>query len=436
MSEVNCIAHTGWGVKLGSVFKTWRRRWFVLQGSQLNYYVEPGGKLKGTIDISNAVVYIDETCKRQPAFAIKTVERICQVNVDSLPEAERWLHRIRNQVHLVHQKVSLSQFTVNKVIGRGGYGKVCLVTYQPTGEVYAMKSLSKAKLAEHNLVDRTLAERDVLINVNHPFLVSAKFSFTTESKVVMVMDYVPGGEIFQRLRVERRFAEDRVKLYTAELILAIEYLHALGVVHRDLKPENILIDREGHLKITDYGLVKLHMTNDSKTRTFCGTPDYMAPEIIVNEGYGLMVDWWSIGILTFEMLYGGPPFQDQNTAKLYQLILNSEIRFPTLYPVANQFIAALCKKKPEERLGFRSIDDIKSHAWFAGTDWTAIKELRVPTPWKPPIRDNLDVGQFDSEFTQEPNVLTFEDGRDVATEINDSLRGFSAQNTGDMPDLF
>jgi serine/threonine protein kinase len=433
------VAHEGWCVKLGAVFKTWRRRWFVLTGPELAYYVEPGGKRQGAIDVTNAIVYIDETCKRQPAFAVKLPNRIYQISVDHLEDAEVWIKQILNQIRAIHNKVDLTQFVVIKVLGRGGYGKVSLVRYTETGEIFAMKSLSKTKLAQNHLVARTITERNVLLKANHPFIVGARFAFQTDTKVLFMMDYVQGGELFQRLRVEHHFDEARTKLYTAQLVLAIEYLHSIGVIHRDLKPENILVDRFGNLKITDFGLVKENMSSTERTSTFCGTPEYVAPEMVDGRAYSMSVDWWSLGILIYEMLYGRPPFSRSNVAKIYAAIVHDQIRFPTdpEYPDAVDLIRALCTKNPARRLGnTNDATEVKAHHWFEGIDWVAVKELTVEMPWKPAIRSDVDVSQFDREFTDEAAVLTAEDAAAVPKEANDQLTGFTAVNEGAMPSLF
>jgi serine/threonine protein kinase len=441
----------------------------VLKGAELSFFDERGGKRGGTLNLTGATCYADESCKRQPAFAVKIGNKVSQFPVKNLQDRDRWVDRIKSQAPAGTprtsssgkkdapaassksiaksksapqvqpsdpQKVSLELFTLNKVLGRGGYGKVQLVTYKPTGEHFAMKSLSKKRLAEMNLIERTVTERDVLLKLNHPFLVGARFSFTTDTKVFLVMDYVPGGELFQRLRFEHSFDESRVKLYTAELVLAISHLHTLGVVHRDLKPENILVDRNGNLKITDFGLVKDKLDKNDTTGTFCGTPEYIAPEIVSSRPYNHMVDWWAIGCLTYEMLYGGPPFSDDNTARLYHAILNSDIRFPDRSHEANSLIRGLCTKNPAERLGKNGVEEIKAHPWFNGLDWQALFECRVEMPWKPDIKSATDVSQFDEEFTAEPAVLTYEAGGDVPDDVNEQLKGFTATNEGDMPEFF
>jgi serine/threonine protein kinase len=437
MTEVGSV-YEGWGVKLGARFKTWHRRWFVLTGSDLAYFVQPGDKRHGGIDLTNAIVYLDDSCKRQPAFAVKVDGRTYQISVDREEEAKTWVRLIFSQIKLSHQKLDLSQFVVIKVLGRGSFGKVSLVRYTPTGELFAMKSLSKAKLAHSNLVARTISERNVLLKANHPFLVGARFAFQTDTKVIFMMDYVPGGELFRRLQTEHRFTEGRAKLYTAQLILAIEYLHSIGVIHRDLKPENVLLDRFGNVKVTDFGLVKEGMSSGRTTNSFCGTPDYVAPEIVEGRGYSKAVDWWSLGVFVYEMLYGKAPFTKRSAAKIYDAIVRDEIVFPTNpdYPVAVEFITALCQKVPNRRLGNGGGDEVKSHPWFSTIDWTAVKELTVDMPWKPDIKSETDVSQFGSEFTDEAAVLTVENSEDVPREANERLSGFTAVNDGGMPETF
>jgi serine/threonine protein kinase len=271
-----------------------------------------------------------------------------------------------------------------------------------------MKSMSKKKLVEFDLMERTFTERNILVQANHPFIVSARWSFQTESKAILVMDYLPGGELWRRLRDEQKFSEGRTRIYAAELVLAIDYLHELGVIHRDLKLENILFDRDGHLHVTDFGLIKERMTGTT-TKTFCGTPQYLAPEILSSKPYDRMVDWWSLGVLVYEMRYGQPPFYSVNESTMFRSILSSEPPYgngPSVY--AKAFVRKLLEKDPGQRLGSgpRGVLEIKEHPFFDGIDWEKVLQKEIPMEWAPHMRSETDTTQFLAEFTEMPVGMT------------------------------
>ncbi|KAH0804733.1 AGC family protein kinase [Histomonas meleagridis] len=324
MSTQEGVIKQGYAGKLGGIFKTFRKRWFVLQGEELKYYKKPGHRVVGFINIKEAEeLGIDPKSKHQNGIFIREIKRVHNILYSTPQEAQEWLKALTIVKQGVKKAdVKITDFTVLKVIGRGAYGKVQLVRHNGDGQIYALKSLSKRLLAQYDLIGRTLTERNTLITANHPFITSA---------------------------------QHRVKLYVAQLTLAIGYLHSIGIIHRDLKPENILVDKDGYLKITDFGLVKEKM-NDSnaKTSTFCGTPDYIAPEMILSKPYNKSVDWWSMGILTYEMLYGYPPFYNSNTNAMYRAILNDPLEFPkggTTY--AKDFISQLLNRDPEKKTWLR-----------------------------------------------------------------------------------
>jgi serum/glucocorticoid-regulated kinase 2 len=227
-----------------------------------------------------------------------------------------------------YKEVALEDFHVVKVIGRGSYGKVCLVEFKPNGELYAMKSLKKDILIDQDQIESTLLEKKILESVDHPFLVGLIFCFQTEDRLYFVMPFLRGGELFQHLRRFRIFEEEKVRFYAAQIGLALEHLHYYGYIYRDLKPENILMDDVGYLQLADFGMAKQLKEKDEKAMSFCGTPEYLAPEIISGEGHNKAVDWWSFGILIYEMLCGIPPFYNENLEKMYDLIKSAELRFP------------------------------------------------------------------------------------------------------------
>eukprot|EP00002_Diphylleia_rotans_P020946 TRINITY_DN4074_c0_g1_i1.p1 TRINITY_DN4074_c0_g1~~TRINITY_DN4074_c0_g1_i1.p1 ORF type:complete len:396 (-),score=71.54 TRINITY_DN4074_c0_g1_i1:190-1377(-) len=319
-------------------------------------------------------------------------------------EGDNVAGEIRIKLHFVASKtqVSVDDFQPICVLGRGGFGKVMLVQKRDTERLYAMKSLHKSKLIESDEVEGTKTEKEVLKKINHPFIVGLKYSFQTEDKVYMVLDYINGGELFYHLKKERRFNEERVQFYAAELTLAMEYLHRINVIYRDLKPENILLDSNGHICLTDFGLCKEGLGFGKMTYTFCGTAEYLAPEVLKGKGYDKAVDWWSLGTLIYEMLVGRPPFFSTNTNEMYQKILKDKLVFPTyVSPLAQSLLCALLERNPSDRLGssFSDAEEVKSHPFFGLIDWNQALHKEVDPPFKPPVRDPLDTGNFDKSFT-------------------------------------
>lgn len=246
--------------------------------------------------------------KEEPTFK-KTL-------VDHPTEPEKTPESPRNTA-----AVNLNDFNIEKVLGKGAFGKVFLVTKRDTGQVYAMKSLRKDMIEQRNQKVHTKTEREILGEVNCPFIVQLRFAFQTPDKLYMVMDFVNGGELFFHLRRCTKFSEDRTQIYAAEILLALEYLHSQGIIYRDLKPENVLLDSEGHVKLTDFGLSKKFFTGEKKAYSFCGTPEYLAPEILKGIGHDQAVDFWSFGALVYEMLAGAPPFYSRNRDVMFRNML-------------------------------------------------------------------------------------------------------------------
>ena len=311
--------------------------------------------------------------------------------------------------HKTIKTVSLEDFQILKVLGRGSFGKVCLVEYKSTKEYYAMKSLKKDILLDQDQVENTILEKKILQSLDHPFLVGMIFCFQTEERIYFVMPFIRGGELFQHLRTTKFFPEEKVKFYAASIGLALDYLHNKGIIYRDIKPENILIDEDGYLKLIDFGMAKI-IKNDEKATSFCGTPEYLAPEVITGEGHNKSADWWSYGILIFEMLCGLPPFYCENTEKMYELITNAELKFPKrmkLSDASKDLLKKLLVKKQNHRLGATNgFDEIRNHPFFSNFDFQALLAKKLPPPYKPVLKNSLDVGNFDAEFTSEDVVTS------------------------------
>lgn len=299
-----------------------------------------------------------------------------------------------------------SDFEILKLIGKGTFGQVYQVRKKDTKRIYAMKVLQKKVIVQKKEVAHTVGERNILVRTalaDSPFIVGLKFSFQTPSELYLVTDYMSGGELFWHLQKEGRFDERRAKFYIAELILAIQHLHNSDIVYRDLKPENILLDANGHIALCDFGLSKANLTKNDTTNTFCGTTEYLAPEVLLDEsGYTKMVDFWSLGVLVFEMCCGWSPFYAEDTQQMYKNIAFGKVRFPrdTLSQEGRNFVKGLLNRNPKHRLGATNdAEELKQHAFFADIDWTLLSKKLITPPFRPKLTSETDVSYFDPEFT-------------------------------------
>lgn len=300
----------------------------------------------------------------------------------------------------------LDAFKLIKVIGKGSFGKVFLVREIKTSQMFALKVLKKDNIIKRNQVEHTKTERSVLGYVKHPFIVGLNMAFQSREKLYFVLDYCAGGELFFHLGKLGKFKESRSRFYAAEIILAISYVHTLDIIYRDLKPENVLLDGTGHIRLTDFGLSKEGISSSSSgANSFCGTPEYLAPEILNRQGHGRGVDWWSLGALLYEMLTGLPPFYCQDRERLFEKIRKSELHYPaSLSTNAKHVLRGLLTKDPTRRLGSgeKDAEEIKSHPFFASIDWEKLQRGEIAPPWAPTITGNQDTSQFDAEFTSMP----------------------------------
>lgn len=297
--------------------------------------------------------------------------------------------------------LSIEDFDLLKVIGKGSFGKVMQVMKKDTKQIYALKTLRKHHIVSRMEVTHTLAERTVLARINNPFVVPLKFSFQSPEKLYLVLSFINGGELFYHLQKSGKFSMDRSRFYIAELLTALESLHELDVIYRDLKPENILIDYQGHIALCDFGLCKLNMSNEDKTNTFCGTPEYLAPELLLNQGYTRSVDWWTLGTLLYEMLTGLPPFYDDDVSAMYKKILQNPLKFPSFLEGtdAEDLLTKLLQKDPSKRLD--EAKAIKAHPFFRNIDWKRLLDKDYAPPFKPTVNGFLDTSNFDQDFTNE-----------------------------------
>ncbi|XP_057322716.1 ribosomal protein S6 kinase beta-1-like [Microplitis mediator] len=304
------------------------------------------------------------------------------------------------------EKVGPKDFELCKILGEGGYGKVFQVrkvSGKDKGSIFAMKVLCKASIIRNQKdTAHTKAERNILEAVKHPFIVNLIYAFQTGGKLYLILEYLCGGELFTYLDREGIFLEDTACFYLSEIILALQHLHKLGIIYRDLKPENILLDREGHVKLTDFGLCKEHIQEGTVTHTFCGTIEYMAPEILTRSGHGKAVDWWSLGALMYDMLTGMPPFTADDRKKTIEKILKGKLALPQyLTPDARDLIRKLLKRQVAQRLGSgpEDAEQIMNHNFFKHISWQDVISRKLEPPFKPSLKSADDTSQFDEQFT-------------------------------------
>jgi len=268
-----------------------------------------------------------------------------------------------------------------------------------TGQLFAMKILRKTHLVKRRQIERTRTERKVLSVVNHPFIMKLHYAFQSTDKLYLVLDYCPGGELFFHLSRFRRFPERVARFYSAELLLAIGHLHKRGIIYRDLKPENVLLDADGHVKLGDFGLAKAGITSPLQgASSMCGTPEYMAPEVLAQQGHGFCVDYWGLGMLTYEMMTGLPPWYTTDRAKLFRRLKSAPLDIPSFFSTAAaDCTSSLLDRDPRRRLGVTGIRGAMEHAFFRNISWRALYARRVEAPirpcegWKPPSASEEDL---------------------------------------------
>merc|ERR1719272_2282852 len=291
--------------------------------------------------------------------------------------------------------IKLTDVVVGDTLGTGTFSRVRIARHKASGKYMALKILKKAEIIRLKQVDHIMSEKAILQAINHPMIISLYGTSQDDLHLYMYMEFVSGGELFSHLRRAGRFTNDTGKFFAASIILALQHLHALDIVYRDLKPENLLLDEFGYLKITDFGFAK---RVEDRTWTLCGTPEYLAPEIIQSKGHGKAVDWWALGILIYEMLAGYPPFYDENPFGIYQKILAGKIEFPRHFDVhAKDLIKKLLTADRSKRLGNLkgAAEDVKKHKWFRNFHFKDLMDAEYPAPVNPDVKGEGDTHNFD-----------------------------------------
>uniref|UniRef100_A0AAX7UCW3 Protein kinase C n=1 Tax=Astatotilapia calliptera TaxID=8154 RepID=A0AAX7UCW3_ASTCA len=330
-----------------------------------------------------------------------------------------------------HQpKFTIDDFTLHKMLGKGSFGKVFLAELKRSGEFFAVKALKKDVVLMDDDVECTMVERRVLsLAWENPFLTHLYCTFQTKENLFFVMEYLNGGDLMFHIQNCHKFDLHRATFYAAEIICGLQFLHSKGIIYRDLKLDNVLLDLDGHIKIADFGMCKENMQDDVRTSTFCGTPDYIAPEILLGQKYNSSVDWWSFGVLLYEMLIGQSPFHGRDEEELFQSIRTDTPIYPNwLSKAAKDILIKLFVREPEERLGTKG--NIRHHSFFSSTDWNALEQRQVPAPFTPTITSPSDCSNFDKEFINEKPRLSCADRTLINSVDQTMFRNFSFVNPG------
>lgn len=395
-------------------------------------------KMKGLVTFISAAMK-----EKKVAFSdflhklVVSTQKPCQnLDTQKLLQTQSKLRRQKEEkaalslVNTEASEVKPSDFDYLKVIGTGSFGKVLLARHRKEGGYYAVKVLDKQMIIKNKEERRVMVERSVLLKgLKHPFLVGLHFSFQTPKMLYFVLDFVNGGELFYHLQREGSFPESRAAFYAAEVAAALGYLHSLSIVYRDLKPENILLDSEGHVMLTDFGLCKEGVAVGGITHTFCGTPEYLAPEVLLGQPYSPAVDWWGLGAVLFEMLSGLPPFYSRSRLEMLENILYSPLRLPSgLSKGAHSLLKGLLERDVSKRLGQRlDIEELKEHRFFASINWDDLVARKVRPPFIPKVTGPCDVCYIAPAFTLQPVPASVNE-RVEAAASGPTFPGFSFMN--------
>lgn len=327
---------------------------------------------------------------------------------DDINTIQSWKNKIFNHFNneCLHQNIpNLGDFQLIKIIGEGNYGKVHLVRRKTDDKLFALKLIPKQKISSNSIIQRTMTERKILIHIKHPFITKIYSAFQTDTYLILALEYVGGGDLQHHLDKGVNFTKNQIKLYLAQLVLALEHIHSMGIVFRDLKPSNILIDKDGNLKLTDFGLAK-NITSTSNTKTLCGTHEYLSPEMLNDQPYDFSVDIWALGVIAYRLICDCLPFNTPNLLKLYDKICKCSYRIPSrIENDAKQLICGLLKKNPNERL---TLEQIKNHKYFEGIDWQKVYKKKYSMDFRPFKADDDSAFKFDTGLFDRTKYNQFE----------------------------
>ena len=419
--------HAGFLDKTGGKFIAKNQtRWFELRGTKLHYYKtrpttdEEREETTGTIDLRHTTLTDNPKEKFSWSIIGPNLSKTYTLLAASEEDKKQWIYKMEHpnlnyggkeingnnadgkppaETKPIYGKVKVTpdDFHVVRVIGKGSFGKVMEVVHKATNKTYAMKEMSKIDIERQNLLEHIFAEKSILQKISHPYIVSLHFAFQSKEKLYLILDFLSGGELFFHLS-NTKFPEPRARFYAAQIGHALGHLHSLDIIYRDLKPENAVLDKDGNVCLTDFGLAKTNVSAQDAAQTFCGTPEYLAPEFLRGGGHGKAVDWWSLGILIYEMLVGIPPFYSENLDHMYELILQKPLDFSgdarDVSPQAQDLITKLLDRNPETRL--QDVKVYMAHPFFKGLNWDALARREIPAPFIP---DKDPEKNFDKEFT-------------------------------------
>ncbi|CAH0557426.1 unnamed protein product [Brassicogethes aeneus] len=354
-------------------------------------------------------------CETSNEFKINVINALISFGnyIKREDEYNAILNKLKNQFIEKYESIGpsgtsgLNNYERFRTLGTGSFGRVILVKKKSSENYYAMKILSKQQLVKTKQVEHTLNEKKILMSIHYPFIINMDDCYKDNSYIYFIMPFINGGEMFTHLRRVGRFDEPLAKFYGAQVVLALEFLHHCNIVYRDLKPENILIDFKGYIKVADLGFCKII---NGRTWTLCGTPEYIAPEIILSKGYGFAVDWWSFGVLCFEMCAGYPPFTSSDPMKIYEKIVACKYRLiPSFSGDLRDLIMNLLQLDLTRRCGNLKNGpiDIKKHKWFNSVSYSKIYMRVMPAPFVPNVKTQSDASNFEKYDETSLSVSSF-----------------------------
>jgi serine/threonine protein kinase len=409
-----------------------QRCYCVLDGSTLSIFEsDDESHLSQCIPLSTITAIDTVRTSSRPSFTIQLEGRTPLVlSCSSVPQCECWVCALRHPAQNDH--VSRTDFEFRRLIGGGASGKVRVARRNGTDEIYAIKSIRKNPQSEMARVARIVAERNILMRASHPFITRLFWAFQSATKFYFVMEYVRGGDLRHYLNKQQEFSPAQIRLYLAELVVALKQLHQLGIIYRDLKAENILLDGKGHIRLADFGLSR-ELDRDSQGKySLCGTYEYIAPEMIKEEQQTFALDWWALGVLAYRLILGVFPFQCDNPKRLFDWIVSRQPQIRrTLDPAAASLLRGLLEKDPARRLGAIGLE-IAHHEYFEGLSWERVEAQGYEPEFRPPMSRDDSCSNFDTEYTTQPGADSFDlrPGGDISGSYDEDLMvpGFSYQS--------